>query len=329
MTRALVTGANGFVGSAVVRELLRSGREVRCLVRAGSNLANLEGLPVKKLEGDVRDAKSVERAVTGCDEVYHVAASFRWGGRLADMVETNVGGTENVLLAAVRAGAKRIVHTSTAGTIGGSEDGTPLDERASWNLGGCGSPYIATKKRAEEFALQLARQKGAPVVIVNPSGPIGAGDVAPTATGKLVVQFLKRKLPARVRARLALVDVDDVARGHRLAAEKGRPGERYILSAHNLTIEQYFAALERVSGVPAPRRSVPPFLLWPVAAAGSVATALSARVEPPLTLPVYRLGKLAHWFDASKARKELGIEWTPLETAIEKAVKWFRERGYA
>lgn len=326
--KACVTGANGFVGSALVRELLAHGREVRCLVRATSNLRNLEGLPVRRVEGDVRDVRSVERAVEGCEEVYHVAAIFRWGGRLRDFVETNVGGTENVLLAAHRAGAQRIVHTSTTGAIGASADGAPLDEGASWNLGGMRSAYVKTKRKADEFALHFAREKNAPVVVVNPSGPIGAGDVAPTSTGKLIVQFLKRKLPAKVAARFALVDVDDVARGHRLAAEKGRPGERYILSGWNLTLDEYFAALERVSGVKGPARAVPGRLLWPVAAAGSLMTVFSARAEPQLTLPLYRMGRLVHWFENGRAQRELGLVFGPLEKAIEKAVTWFRENRY-
>ncbi len=322
----LVTGGTGFVGAHVVRALLARGRPVRCLVRPGSPLGTLEGLPVEIARGDLRDPASLSRAAAGIDALYHCAADYRlWSRDPAELYASNVGGTENVLRAAVDAGARRIVHTSSVATLAPRRDGRPATEEDAAAEEAVIGHYKRSKVRAEAIALRYAAQ-GAPVVVVNPSTPVGELDAKPTPTGRIVVDFLAGRMPAYVDTGLNLVDVRDVAEGHVLAAEKGRPGERYILGNRNMTLKEIFDRLAEASGVPAPRIRLPHWL--PIAAA-AVDTWISPILgrEPRVPLESARMARHRMYFDSSKAIRELGLPQSRIEDALARAVAWFRGRG--
>src|SRR5271166_1646317 len=253
---ALVTGGNGFVGCHVVRALIARGDRVRVLARENADLSALVGLPVEIVRGDLRRLDSVERAVNGCNEVYHVGADYRlWLTDPAPMYATNVGGTQHIMRAAANAGVSRIVHTSTVGALGIPHGGVGREDTPS-SLAAMTGHYKRSKYMAEQAALEAARA-GAPVVIVNPSTPIGALDFKPTPTGRIIVDFLNRRMPAYVDTGLNIVDVEDVARGHLLAAERGRIGEKYILGGENLTLKEFLERLATISGLPAPKMRIP------------------------------------------------------------------------
>ncbi len=322
----LVTGANGFVGCHVVRALLARGDRVRALVRDGADLAALSGLDAEICRGDVRDRAAVMRAAIGCDEIYHVAADYRlWVRDPAPMYATNVEGTRNVIDAARDAGAARVVHTSTVGALGiphggvGRED-TPVE------LSHMAGPYKRSKFLAEQLALDAAR-RGAPVVIVNPSTPIGALDFKPTPTGRIIAEFLARRMPAYVDTGLNLVDVEDVARGHLLAAERGRIGEKYILGAENLTLREMLERLAAIAGLPAPRVRIPYAVALGFAlGAEAVARAITHR-PPRASLTEVRMARKKMFFDSSKARAELGYRPRAIDAALERAIEFFRGPG--
>ena len=328
-----VTGASGFIGSNLVHELVAGGHRVRVLVRAGSDLRALENLQVKRVDGDLSDRKHLVAAMEGCEWCFHVAASYHlWMRDYAPMYAANVEGTRNVLEAASQAGCSRLVHTSTVGCIGlptpfqgnviPSDEVTPVSEAQMKN------PYKLSKWRAEQIAMEYARQ-GVPVVIVNPSGPIGPRDVKPTPTGQMIVDFLNRKMPAHIDTGLNWVHVRDVAVGHILAAKEGRIGERYILgnAQGNWTMKQTFEVLEEVSGVPAPRREIPH---WVAIAAGHVNEALSRITGKPPKVPLAGARMAGHkmWFSPAKAIRELGLPQTPPKEAFAEAVEWYRKNGY-
>ena len=323
----LVTGASGFVGSHVARGLVRHGERVRVLVRRTSVMAALEGLPVEVIYGDVRDPAAVAAAVAGCREVYHVAADYRlWARRPQELYAANVTGTVTVLTAAHRAGAARIVYTSTVGALGYPVNGRPATEETPSSLATMIGHYKRSKFLAEEEARRLAAG-GCPVVIVNPSTPVGAGDLKPTPTGQMIVDFLNGGMSGYVDTGLNLIDVEDVAEGHLLAMERGRVGERYILGYRNLTLADILRILAKVSGRPAPHRKVP----WAVAyMAGCVSTGLAWLTNRPPAIPLdgVRMARHYMFFDASKAVRELGLPQHPVEEALSKAVVWFREHGY-
>src|SRR5262250_3509624 len=259
---ALVTGGTGFVGANLVRELLADGRSVRVLARSGSNRAALEGCDVEIAQGDLLDAGSLEAAVAGVTRVYHVAADYRiWARDAGELYRANVDGTRHLLQAAVDAGAERIVYTSTVGALGIPKDGTPGDEASPVGLEDMVGPYKASKFLAERVALEWAA-RGAPVVIVNPSAPLGPWDVKPTPTGQMVVDFLRGRMVASLDTGLNLVHVQDVARGHILAAERGRVGERYILGHENCSLLEIFQRLAEITGIKAPRIRVPYAVAW-------------------------------------------------------------------
>ncbi|MBI2958402.1 MAG: NAD-dependent epimerase/dehydratase family protein, partial [Chloroflexi bacterium] len=254
--KALVTGATGFIGSNLVRELLRQGYAVRALVRRRSDRRNVAGLDIELAVGDLLDRASLDAALSGCDVLFHVAASYAfWTPKPEDLYRTNVTGTENILNAALAAGVKRVVHTSSESTIGiekacvGTEEGQPDPRKLPCH-------YKKSKYQAECLALSMG-ERGLPVVVVNPTTPIGPFDAKPTPTGQLVVDFLNHRMPAYVNTGLNIVDVEDVAKGHILALEKGRPGERYVLGNKNLVLKEVLATLEAVSGVKAPRTRIP------------------------------------------------------------------------
>ncbi|HEY6418867.1 MAG TPA: hopanoid-associated sugar epimerase [Candidatus Binataceae bacterium] len=322
--RSLVTGANGFVGCHVVRALLARGDGVRALVREGADVAALKGFEVELARGDVRDRDTVERAVTGCDEVYHVAADYRlWVTDSAPMYATNVEGTKNVLAAARRAGVARVVHTSTVGALGIPHGGGLGREDTPVTVDDMTGPYKRSKFIAEQAALEAARA-GLPVVIVNPSTPIGALDLKPTPTGRIIVDFLNRRMPAYVDTGLNLVGVEDVARGHLLAAERGRVGEKYILGGENLTLKEMLERLARIASLPAPKVRIPYAVALGFAFGAEAISRTMTHRAPRASVTEVRMARKKMFFDSSKARAELGYDPGPIDAALARAVEFFR-----
>ena len=324
MKFALVTGASGFLGWHVARTLLDKGLKVRALARPSSQLTDLEG--VERVTGDLRDPESLSKAVAGCELVFHVAADYRlWAKDENEMYRSNVDGTRNLLTAARAAGVDRIVYTSTVGCIG-MREGNLGDETAPVTIDDMKGAYKRSKFLAEEVALDEAR-RGLPVVIVNPTAPVGDHDVKPTPTGKMVVDFLSKKMPAFIDTGLNIADAADVAEGQWLACERGKPGERYILGSENLTLEQIFGKLSALSGVPAPATRIPYALAY---AAGVVSTAWASvtGVEPRAPLNAVRMSRHKMWVTTEKAARELGFRPSAAEIGLGKAVQWFRGHGY-
>ncbi|HET9597739.1 MAG TPA: hopanoid-associated sugar epimerase [Anaeromyxobacteraceae bacterium] len=327
MAKVLVTGATGFVGANVARALLSRGEEVRVLARATSSLGNVEGLPVELARGDLRDADAVRRAVRGCRRVFHVAADYRFWARDPDeLYRSNVDGTVHVMEACLAEGVERVVYTSTVGTIGLSALPRPCDEATPLAPGQVTSHYKRSKIEAERAALALV-PRGLPLVVVNPSAPVGPWDAKPTPTGQIIVDFVRRKLPAVVDTGLNVVHVRDVAEGHLLAAERGRVGERYILGHRNMTLLEILRELSELTGLAAPRVRLPYAVAW---AAGAVSTALSDWVThrpPAVALEAVRMARRRMFFDAGKAVRELGLPQTPVREAFTDAMSWFEEKG--
>ena len=328
-----VTGASGFVGANLVHELLARGHKVRALLRPGSDLRGLRGADYELIEGDVGDRQKLGEAMRGCEWCFHVAASYAlWLPDYRPMYATNVEGTRNVIEAAGEAGCGRIVYTSTVGCVGlpGPVNGriVPSDETAQTDEAAMSNHYKRSKWRAEQIAFDCAR-KGLPVVIVNPSTPVGPRDVKPTPTGKIIVDFLNRRMPAYIDTGLNWVHVRDVAVGHILAAEKGRVGERYILGNEqgNWTFREALAVLAEITGLPAPQFRVP-YHLALTAAYFDEAVSLLTRKPPRAPLAGVRMAKYKMFFNPQKAIRELGLPQTPPKRALEDAVHWFAENGY-
>ncbi len=323
MKPTLVTGASGFLGWHVARLLIERGHRVRALVRTGARLKEIEAQPVT---GDLRDTASLERAVSGCGVVFHVAADYRLWTRDPDaMYQSNVEGTRNLLEAARRSGVEAVVYTSTVGCIGIPRDGIG-DEESPVGLQDMTGPYKRTKFLAEQVALDFARESF-PVVIVNPTAPVGDHDWKPTPTGKMIVDFLAGRMPAFLDTGLNVVDAGDTALGHVLALERGRAGERYILGCRNMTLQQIFEELGRISGRPAPRMRIPYMVAY---AAGLVSTAWASVTgrEPRAPLDAVRMARKKMWVSTAKAERELGFHPGPAEQALGKAARWFVENGY-
>jgi dihydroflavonol-4-reductase len=322
MKPALVTGASGFLGWHVARLLLERGYRVRALVRPGSRV---DALDVETITGDLRDAASLTCAAAGCGLVFHVAADYRlWAADPSELYRSNVDGTRNLLQAARDAGVERVVYTSTVGCIGFPHDGLG-DETAAITLAEMKGDYKRSKFQAEEVALEFARS-GFPVVIVNPTAPIGEHDVKPTPTGKIVLDFLKGDMPAFIDTGLNIVDVHDAALGHVLACERGKPGERYILGAENLTLVQILEILARLTGRKAPTIELPYALAW-CAGACSTAWANLTGTAPRVPLAAVRMAREKMWVTHEKARRELGFAPGPAEAALSRAVEWFSGPG--
>jgi dihydroflavonol-4-reductase len=320
----LVTGASGFVGWHIARKLLERGCRVRVLVRTTSRLRELEG--VETATGDLRDAGSLRRAVEGCDVVFHAAADYRlWAREPKELYESNVDGTRNLLAAAREAAVGRVVYTSTVGCIGIPKDGEG-NESVPAGLEDMTGAYKRSKFLAEQVALEFAAG-GLPVVIVNPTAPVGDHDFKPTPTGKIIVDFLKGTMPAYIDTGLNLVDARDVAEGHLLAADRGKPGERYILGSENLTLAEIFGRLERASGVKAPARRIPYALAYAAGAATTGWAAVSGH-EPRAPLDAVRMARKKMWVSHAKAAGELGFSPAPADEALTRAVNWFRANGY-
>jgi dihydroflavonol-4-reductase len=324
--RALVTGATGFVGSAVARALCQRGWQVRALVRPGADARNLRALPVELATGDLRDRASLVVALTGCEALFHVAADYRLG--VADpqpLYLSNVEGTRNVLDAAHRGGVARIVYTSSVATVGIPADGSPGTEDTPVGLTDMIGHYKRSKFLAEELAREFVRA-GAPVVIVNPSTPIGPGDIKPTPTGQMVVDAASGRTPAYVDTGLNVVHVDDVAAGHLSALERGRIGERYILGGENMTLREILIEICRLAGCAPPRIRLPHSALLPVAYASEALARLTGR-GTRVTVEAVCLAHKHMYFSSEKAVRDLGYSWRPPARAFEDALLWFRDHG--
>jgi dihydroflavonol-4-reductase len=328
-----VTGASGFIGANLVHELRARGHRVKALVRPKSDLRGLEGAEFERVEGDLLQADLLRGAMQGCGWCFHAAASYHlWLPDYRPMYAANVEGTRIVLDAAAAAGCQRIVYTSTVGCIGLPKpingQFTPTDETSPVSESQMSNPYKRSKWEAEQVALQFAK-KGLPIVIVNPSAPVGPRDVKPTPTGQVIVDFLNRAMPAYLDTGLNYVHVRDVAIGHILAAEKGRAGERYILGNRdgNWTLKESFEILEKVTGLPAPRMRVPYAVAF---AAACVDEAISRVTHKPPKAPLagVRMAKYKMFFSPEKAIRELGLPQTPPRQALADAVQWFRQNGY-
>ncbi len=331
---AFVTGATGFLGSHVARVLAEQGAELRLLVRPTSDLRNLEGLNADRVIGDLRDPASIEKSLSGCDALFHVAADYRlWVRDPAEMYRSNVEGTHFLLEAARKQGIRRIVYTSSVATMGftsglSTKNGNVADEKSPVGIEDMIGHYKRSKFMAEQVAVEAARS-GVDVVIVNPTTPIGERDIKPTPTGRIVVDFLKRKFPAYVETGLNLVDATECARGHVQALEKGRSGERYILGGENLTLKQILDSLAAITGLPSPTVKLPYIFAL---AAGVVDEMVTGRIlgrEPRATIDAVRMGRKMMFVSSAKAERELGWRMVPVDGSLRRSVDWFRANGYA
>lgn len=327
--KAFVTGATGFLGSHVARVLANQGANLRLLVRPTSNLKNLQGLNADTAVGDLRDAVSLEKAMSECDTVFHVAADYRlWVRDPNEMYRSNVDGTRILLDAARKNGVQRVVYTSSVATIGFTSDGRPADEESPVSLADMIGHYKRSKYMAEQMAMEAGRS-GMQVVTVNPTTPIGEQDVKPTPTGRIVVDFLKRKFPAYVETGLNLVDVRECACGHVAALEKGKSGERYILGGQDLTLKQILDKLGQITGLPSPTIKLPYIFAFAAGVVDEAVTGMLLRREPRATVDTVRMGKKKMFASSAKAERELGWKIVPVDNALQRAVDWFRANGYA
>ena len=325
--KTLVTGATGFLGSHVARQLAEHGESVRVLVRASSNLRALEGLDAERFTGDLRDAASLDRALAGVTRVFHVAADYRlWARDPREIYESNVIGTRNLLEAARRAAVEKFVYTSTVATIAVPRHGVLPNETTQASVEEMIGDYKRSKFQAEQCALRAA-EAGMPVVIVNPTTPVGPGDWKPTPTGKIVVDFLNGRMPGYVDTGLNFVPVEDCARGHLLAAERGRVGERYILGSRNLTLKQLLDILANIGGRRAPRWKFPHAFAYVAGSVDMIVSRLTGR-EPQIPLDGVRMARHKMYVDTAKAESELGFACGPIESALERAVEWYGANGY-
>ena len=324
----LVTGANGFVGAAVVRHLLQEGEAVRVLVRRGSDRRNLAEVDVQVCEGDLRDRASLTSAMAGCGAVFHVAADYRlWVPKPAPMYAINVDGSVNVLECAAAAGVEVLVYTSSVAVLGINSDRTPADESTPVTEADMIGHYKRSKFLAEAAVRRRATELGFPVVTVNPSTPIGPRDVRPTPTGKIIVDAANGKIPAYVDTGLNVVHVDDVAAGHLLARDRGVAGERYVLGGDDMSLQQILTDVAERTGGPPPRIRLPRSVVYPVAVAGEILGRVSGR-EPPVTLDGLRMSKKFMYFTSAKAASALGYRWRAPTEAIGDALRWFGDNGY-
>lgn len=334
--KVLLTGATGFIGGNLALALAQQGYTVRALVRPGSDTRAIDRLnslgpnPVEKIAGDILDPASLRRAMAGCQALFHCAAAYTfWSKDPAAVYRVNGGGTRNVLRAAQAAGVDKIVYTSTVATIPLPRQGLGVEDapagQGRLHLTG---HYKQSKYQAEQAALEMAAA-GLPVVIVNPTAPVGPWDVKPTPTGRIVLDFLRGQMPALLNTGMNLVDVADVAAGHILALEKGQPGQRYLLGHRNLTLREVVAMLSAITGRPPPRWQIPYGLAWAAAGLDNLITGQLRGREPRLPLEALRVARRPLYVSCQKAVQQLGLPQTPVETALEQAVKWFRDYGYA
>lgn len=327
MMRALVTGASGFVGSAVVRELLAHDYRVRALVRNTSNQCNLTGLPIERVVGDLDNSASLLKALTGCDVLFHVAASYHlWTRDPKEMYRTNVEGTKRLLNLAKQASVSRIVYTSSVATLGLNRDGAPADENSPVGLEDMIGHYKRSKYLAEEAVRGMIKNQGLPAVIVNPSTPVGPRDIRPTPTGQMIRDAAFGHMPAYVDTGLNIVHVDDVATGHRLALEYGKVGERYILGGENMTLREILNEISRATGRAPPRIRLPNAVVMPIAYLSEAWARLRQVGEPLVSVDGVRLAKKKMFFSSAKAEKALGYRYRPAILALNEAVTWYQSQ---
>jgi len=340
--RVFVTGATGFLGSHVARALAADGAELRLLVRASSDLRNIADLNAERVTGDLRDPASIESGVSGCEVVFHVAADYRlWVRDPQEMYRSNVEGTRALLEAARKQGVRRVVYTSSVATMGfGSnghaggrvsgnhfEDRRMTDEASPVSIANMIGHYKRSKFMAERVAVDAA-QSGVDVVIVNPTTPIGEGDIKPTPTGRIVLDFLKRKFPAYVETGLNLVDATECARGHIQALEKGKSGERYILGGENLTLKQILDKLGAITGLKSPKVKLPYVFALATGVVDEMVTGRILKREPRATIDAVRMGRKMMFVTSAKAERDLGWQVIPVDGALRRSVEWFRTNGY-
>ncbi|MGH9601831.1 MAG: hopanoid-associated sugar epimerase [Terriglobales bacterium] len=327
--KVFVTGATGFVGSHVARALAAQGADLRLLVRSGSRTDNIEALKVDVVSGDLRAPQSLKSAMEGCERVFHVAADYRlWTRHPEEMYRVNVEGTRGLLSAARQAGVRRVIYTSSVATMGFRDDGQPVDEDAPVALADMVGHYKRSKFLAEQVAVEAVRS-GQDVVIVNPTTPVGEQDIRPTPTGRIIVDFLQRKFPAYVDTGLNLVDVAEVARGHLTAADRARPGERYILGGENLTLKQLLDKLAAITGLPSPSVRVPQAVALAFAVLDTAWTGFLLGREPRASVDAVRMSHKKMFVSSARAERELGWKIVPVEGALRRAVEWYRAHGYA
>ena len=322
--KTLVTGATGFLGSALVRELLKDGRTVKVLSRAEADTRNIDGLDVEVAQGDLRNKKSLRGALADCNVLYHAAAYYSFWDRDKRLIyDINVQGTRNILEASLESGLGKVVYTSTVGCIGLTKDRTPANEDTPFDPSTLSNDYKRSKYQAENVAREF-HGKGLPVVIVNPSTPVGPRDIKPTPTGKIILDFLNRKMPAYLDTGLNLIDVGDCARGHLLAEEKGKTGERYILGNRDMSLHEILLVLETITGLKAPTIKMP---YWVAYTAGWVCETISdyCTGRPPMVpLAGVKMARYHMYFDSSKAVRQLGLPQNPVENSLGNAVHWFK-----
>ena len=327
--KCFLTGATGFLGSHVARQLLSRGAQLRLLVRPTSRLDNIADLPAERVVGDLRDPQSLRTGMSGCEFVFHVAADYRlWSRNGQELYDSNVEGTRNVLAAARDSGVRRVIYTSSVATMGFGNNGRLTDEKTPVTLSNMIGDYKRSKFMAEQLVIAAVRG-GQNVVIVNPTTPIGERDIKPTPTGRIVVDFLRRKFPAYVETGLNLVDVADCAQGHLLAMEKAVPGERYILGGENLTLKQILDKLAAITGLPSPKIKLPYAVAYATGVVDTLVSGTIMRREPRVTLDSVRMGRKKMFITSAKAERELGWNPGPVDGALRRAVEWFRANGYA
>ncbi len=328
MAHVVVTGASGFIGSAVVRRLALAGRDVLAVVEPGADMANLDGTNVERMTADVRDARAMRKACSGAEALYHLAAIYRI--RLPDpdlIYQVNLEGTTVTMLAAMQEKVPRVVYTSSIAAIGLRDDGAPSDEDVRFNMYGYANDYVLTKYLSERTAMRFAAA-GLPVVVVNPAFPFGERDRAPTPTGKILLEICKRSAPGYLPGGFNAVDVDVVAEGHVLAEEKGRVGERYILGDHNVTFDELGQVVGRVYGVPPPARAIPLSVALGLSWAMETVAERVTKKPPMTTYRATRYVTKKAFFDPGKARRELGLPSRPLEETIRRAIAWYQANGF-
>jgi len=326
--KTLITGAGGFVGSAVIRQLIKTDHEVRALVRAGSDRRNLSGLPVELFEGDLIDTSSLRQAVSGCEILYHVAADYRlWIPDPETMYRINVDGTRNLMRCAAEAGINRIVYTSSVAALGLSADGSAADENTPVNLDSKIGHYKRSKYLAEQEVLKLVREEHLPIIIVNPSTPVGPRDIKPTPTGRIILDMLNQRMPAYVDTGLNIVHVDDVARGHLSAFEHGEYGEKYILGGENMSLKGFLDIICQISGLKAPVIKLPHTAVLPIAWLAERWAGISGK-EPIATVDAVRMARQNMFFSSTKAKEKLHYKPMSATQGIADAVQWFRENDY-
>jgi dihydroflavonol-4-reductase len=326
--KCFVTGATGFLGSHVARQLLASGAELRLLVRSTSRLDNIADLAAEHVTGDLRDSDSLKHGMEGCEFVFHVAADYRlWSLNHQELYDSNVEGTRNILRAARECGVRRVIYTSSVATMGFGNNGRLTDEKSPVTLANMIGDYKRSKFMAEQWVLEAGRS-GQNVVMVNPTTPVGERDIKPTPSGQIILDFLRRKFPAYVDTGLNLVDVIDCAEGHLLAMEKAQPGERYILGGENLTLKQILDKLGAITGLPSPKIKLPYAVAFATGVVDTLVTGKIRKREPRVTIDAVRMGRKKMFVTSAKAERELGWNPRPVDESLRRAVEWFRANGY-